>query len=66
MRINGHAVLSAVRYDIEKLRCSACGERYTAPLPEEAGDEKYHPTARSALALSRCSRLSSRSSVMIA
>jgi hypothetical protein len=49
LRINGHALLSAIRYDVEKLRCSACGERFTAPLPKEAGDEKYHPSARSAL-----------------
>jgi hypothetical protein len=53
LRINGHALLSAIRYDVEKLRCSACGERFTAPLPKEAGAEKYHPSARSALALSR-------------
>ena len=53
LRINGHALLSAIRYEVEKLRCSACGERFTAALPEEAGDEKYHSSARSALALSR-------------
>jgi transposase len=53
VRINGHALLSAIRYDVEKLRCSACGERFTARLPEEVGDEKYHPNARAALALSR-------------
>lgn len=50
LRINGHAVLSAVRYNLEKLRCSACGERFTATLPEEAGGNQYHPSARSALA----------------
>ena len=53
VRINGHALLSAIRYDVEKLRCSACGKRFTARLPEEAGDEKYQPSARSAMALSR-------------
>jgi len=26
LRINGHAVLSAIRYEVETLRCSACGE----------------------------------------
>ena len=26
--------------EVEKLRCSACGERFTAPLPKEVGDEK--------------------------
>jgi transposase len=53
VRIQGHALLSAIRYEVEKLRCSACGERFTASLPEEAGEEKYHPSARAALALSR-------------
>ena len=53
VRINGHALLSAIRYEVEKLRCSACGERFSATLPEEAGAEKYHPSARSAMVLSR-------------
>lgn len=53
VRIHGHALLSAIRYEMEKLRCSACGERFSAPLPQEAGDAKYHPSARAALALSR-------------
>ena len=53
VRINGHALLSAIRYEVEKLRCSACGERFTATLPQEVGEEKYHPSARSAMALSR-------------
>ena len=26
IRIDGHALLSAIRYELEKLRCSACGE----------------------------------------
>ena len=53
VRIHGHALLSAIRDEMEKLRCSACGERFSAPLPQEAGDATYHPSARAALALSR-------------
>ena len=53
LRINGHALLSAIHYDVETLRCSACGERFRAPLPQEVGVDKYHPSARAALALSR-------------
>src|SRR5215831_16807950 len=30
MRLDGHALLSAVRYTLEKLRCSACGQVFTA------------------------------------
>jgi hypothetical protein len=29
LRINGHELLSAIRYDVETLRCSACGECFT-------------------------------------
>jgi transposase len=53
MRIDGNALLSAIRYALEKLRCSACGQVFTAPLPEEAGAEKYSPRARAVLAVSR-------------
>src|SRR5262249_9276874 len=30
MRLDGNALLSAVRYELEKLRCSACGQIFTA------------------------------------
>lgn len=54
IRIDGHALLSALRYELQKLRCSACGQIFTAPLPPEAGEEKYSPRARAVLAVSRC------------
>ena len=53
MRLDGNALLSAVRYELEKLRCSACGQIFTAPLPVEAGVEKYSARARAVLALGR-------------
>jgi hypothetical protein len=53
IRIDGHALLSAVRYELEKLRCSACGQIFTAPLPSEAGEEKYSPRARAVLVVGR-------------
>jgi hypothetical protein len=53
MRLDGNALLSAVRYELEKLRCSACGQVFTAPLPVEAGLEKYSARARAVLALGR-------------
>ena len=40
IRIDGNALLSAIRYEVEKLRCSACGQVFTATLPEDAGEEK--------------------------
>ena len=53
MRLDGHALLSAVRYELEKLRCSACGQVFTAALPAGAGEEKYSARARAVLALGR-------------
>src|SRR4030095_12795041 len=51
MRLDGHALLSAVRYELEKLRCSACGQIFTAAVPAAAGTEKYTARARAVLAL---------------
>jgi transposase len=53
LRIDGNALLSAIRYEVEKLRCSACGAVFTATLPVDAGTEKYSPRARAVLALGR-------------
>ena len=53
IRINGQALLAAIRYEMEKLRCSACGLVFTAPLPAEAGAEKYSPRARAVVVVSR-------------
>jgi len=53
IRIDGHALLSAMRYALQKLRCSACGQTFTAPLPSQAGEEKYSARARAVLVVSR-------------
>jgi transposase len=53
IRLDGHALLSAVRYVLEKLRCSACGQVFTAAVPAEAGAEKYSARARAVLVLGR-------------
>jgi hypothetical protein len=53
MRLDGNALLSAVRYELEKLRCSACGQVFTASVPVGAGAEKYTARARAILALAR-------------
>jgi transposase len=53
IRIDGHALLSALRYELQKLRCSGCGQIFTATLPDEAGAEKYSARARAVLALGR-------------
>ena len=51
--LDGHALLSAVRYVLEKFRCSACGQVFTAAAPPEVGTEKYSARARAVLVLGR-------------
>src|SRR5215510_2429246 len=51
VRLDGHALLSAVRYALEKFRCSAYGQEITAASP--AGAEKYSTRARAVVVLGR-------------
>jgi transposase len=51
VRLDGHALLSAVCYALEKFRCSACGQVFTAASP--AGAEKYSARARALVVLGR-------------
>jgi hypothetical protein len=53
LRIDGQALLSAIRYELAKLRCSACGQIFTAGLPAGVGAAKYSPQARAVLAVGR-------------
>lgn len=53
MRLDGHALLSAIRYALEKFRCSACGQVFTAAMPAEAGTDTYSARARAVLVLGR-------------
>ena len=50
MRIVGQAPLAATVYELERLRCNACGRVFTAQEPEEAGPEKYDETAAAMIA----------------
>jgi hypothetical protein len=47
----GQAPIVADLFEQEKLRCNACGEVFTAKLPDGVGEKKYDPTAGSMLAL---------------
>ena len=53
IRIDGHAVLSAIRYEVERLRCSACGAVLKAKAPAEVGESKYNSRARAAIVMNR-------------
>ena len=47
----GHAPLEATVFEMERLRCNACGQVFTADEPEAAGPEKYDETAVAMIAL---------------
>jgi transposase len=50
VRIVGQAPLAATVYSLERLRCGACGQVFTAEEPEEVGPEKYDETAAAMIA----------------
>ena len=51
VRIIGQAPLQATVFEMERLRCNACGQVFTADEPEKAGKEKYDATAMAMMAL---------------
>ena len=51
VRFVGHAPLEATVFEMERLRCNACGQIFTADEPEAAGPEKYDETAVAMIAL---------------
>jgi transposase len=50
VRIVGQAPLAATVYSLERLRCGACGQVFTAQEPEGVGPEKYDATAAAMIA----------------
>ena len=50
VRIVGQAPLSPTVYSLERLRCGACGQVFTAQEPEGVGPEKYDETAAAMIA----------------
>ena len=50
VRIVGQAPLAATVYELERLRCNACGQIFTAEEPEGVGPEKYDETAAAMIA----------------
>jgi transposase len=53
LRILGSPMLSAVCRDCQRLRCSGCGDVFTAQAPPETQGPKFDETAVAMLALSR-------------
>ena len=50
LRIVGQAPLAATVYSLERLRCGACGQVFTAEEPDGVGPEKYDETAGAMIA----------------
>jgi transposase len=51
VRLVGQAPVAAKIWELEKLRCSLCGEVYTAKAPEGVGEEKYDASSASMIGL---------------
>ena len=50
VRIVGQAPLAATIYSLERLRCGACGQVFTAPEPQGIGSDRYDETAAAMIA----------------
>lgn len=53
IQLTGQPLVGATKYEQEVLRCSACQERLTAPLPAGVAPQKYDPTCDVSLALAK-------------
>ena len=53
LRIEASPPIAATGYRMERLRCDACGEVFTAPVPIAAGPEKYAPSVGVMIAILR-------------
>jgi transposase len=51
VRFEGQAPLEATVFEMDRLRCNACGQIFTADPPETAGPDKYDETAVAMIAL---------------
>jgi transposase len=51
VRIVGQTPLQTTIFEMERLRCNACGQIFAAAVPESAGSEKYDATAVAMIAL---------------
>jgi hypothetical protein len=50
VRIIGQPPLTATVYELERLRCNACGQVFTAQEPAEVGPDKYDETTGAMIA----------------
>jgi transposase len=50
VRIVGQAPLAATVYELERFRCNACGQVFTAEEPDEVGPDQYDETTAAMIA----------------
>lgn len=50
VRVIGQAPLAATVYSLERLRCGACGQVFTAQSPKGVGEDKYDASAAAMIA----------------
>jgi hypothetical protein len=50
VRVVGQAPLEATVFEMERLRCNACGQIFTAEEPDDIGADKYDTTAAAMIA----------------
>jgi transposase len=50
VRVVGQAPVEATVFEMERLRCNACGQVFTAEEPEDIGPDKYDATATAMIA----------------
>ena len=50
VRVVGQAPVEATVFELERMRCNACGQVFTAEEPEGVGPEKYDATATAMIA----------------
>src|SRR5215510_4834380 len=53
IQLTGQPLVGATRYEQEVLRCSACMERFTAPMPAGVTPDKYDATCDVSLAIAK-------------
>ncbi|HEY6403872.1 MAG TPA: transposase [Blastocatellia bacterium] len=53
IQLTGQPLVGATRYEQEVVRCSACLERFTAPMPAGVTPEKYDATCDVSLAIAK-------------
>ena len=53
VRVTGEPPLRATLYELERFRCSLCGETFTASTPDGVGETKYDARAAAMIGLLR-------------